>query len=84
MEHQERERALAEEIGSKIRRLNEPGGQVSDIPFENELPTHADASSQRDKFEYVFSTAPKERPFDEFDLRNNDKKVNFYTGTTFV
>ena len=77
-EHQERERALAEEIASKKSRLNEPGGQVSNIPFENELPTHVDASSQTDEFEYLFSTAPKERPFDEFDLRNNDKKVNFY------
>lgn len=28
----------------------------------------------------ILSAAPKERPFDEFDLRNNDKKVNFYTG----
>ena len=79
-EHQERERALAEEIALKKRRLNEPGGQVSDIPFENELPTLADASSQTDEFEYLFSTAPKERPFDEFDLCNNDKKVNFHTG----
>ena len=34
-EQQERERALAEEIAAKKRRLNEPGGQVSDIPFEN-------------------------------------------------
>ena len=41
---------------------------------------HADASSQTDEFEYLFSTAPKERPFDEFDLCNNDKKVNFHTG----
>ena len=79
-EQQERERALAEEIAAKKRRLNEPGGQVSDIPFENELPTHADASSQTDEFEYLFSAAPKERPFDESDFRNNDKKVNFYTG----
>ena len=55
-------------------------GQVSHIPLENKLPTHADASSQTDEFEYIISTAPKERPFDEFDLRNNDKKVNFYTG----
>ncbi|PFX14832.1 hypothetical protein AWC38_SpisGene17387 [Stylophora pistillata] len=73
-EQQERERALAEEIAAKKRRLNEPGGQVSDIPFENELPTHADASSQTDEFEYLFSAAPKERPFDESDFRNNDKK----------
>ena len=78
--HQERERALAEEIASKKRRLNEPGGQVFNIPFEKELPTHVDASSQTDEFEYLFSTAPKERPVDEFDLRNNDKKINFYTG----
>ena len=80
MEQQEQERALAEEIAAKKRRLNEPSSRVSDIPFENELPTHADASSQTDKFEYLFSVAPKERPFDESDLRNNDKKVNFYTG----
>ena len=37
-------------------------------------------SSQTDEFEYLFSAAPKERPFDEFNLRSNDKKVNFYTG----
>ena len=47
-EQQERERALAEEIAARKSRLNEPGGQVSDIPFENELPTQADASSQTD------------------------------------
>ena len=79
-EQQERERALAEEVAAKKRRLNEPGGQVSNILFENELPTHADASSQTDEFEYLFSAAPKERPFDKFDLCSNDKKVNFYTG----
>ena len=69
-EQPERERALAEGIAAKKRRLNEPGGQVSHIPFENELPTHAD------EFEYLFSAATKERPFNKFDLPNNDKKVN--------
>ena len=67
-------------LHKKKLRLNQPGGQVSDILFENELPTHADASSQTDEFEYLFSTAAKERPFDEFNIRNNNKKVNFYTG----
>ena len=68
-EQQERERALAEVIATKKLRLNEPGGQVSDIPFENELPTHTNTSSQTDEFEYLFSASPKERPFDESDLR---------------
>ena len=46
--------------------------------YENELPTPADASLQTDEFEYLFFMAPKETPFNEFDLRDN-KKVDFYT-----
>ena len=83
-EHQERERALAEEIASKKRRLNEPGGQVSDIPFENELPTQADASSQTEEFENIFSMAPKERPFNEFRPLEQPQKGKFLHWSTFV
>ena len=79
-EQLERERALAEEIVAKKLKLNEPGGQVCDILFESEPPAQADASSQTDEFEYLFSEAPKQRPFIESELRNDDKKVNVYTG----
>ena len=79
-EQQEREQALAEEIAAKKLKLNEPGGEVCDILFENKPPAQADASSQTQEFEYLFSEAPKQRPFVESELRNDDKKVNFYTG----
>lgn len=71
---------MAEEIAAKKLKLNEPGGQVCDILFESEPPAQADASSKTDEFEYLFSEAPKQRPFIESELRNDDKKVNFYTG----
>ena len=71
---------MAEEIAAKKLKLNEPGGEVCDILFENKPPAQADASSQTQEFEYLFPEAPKQRPFVESELRNDDKKVNFYTG----
>ena len=75
----EREQMLLEEIAAKKQRLNDPGEPIADISFD-ELPTHADASTQTEEFDYLVRPAPPQRPFDKDDFDGDDNKVNFYTG----
>lgn len=79
-EQQERERLHLEEIAAKKAKLNEQGEAISDICF-NELPTHAEANTQTEEFDYLFSAEQPQSPmFDEAEFHNDDKKVSFYTG----
>ena len=80
-EQLDRERALAEEIAAKKLKLNEAGEQVSSICFTNEVEQSVDSSTQTEEFDYLVNTGPLPlRPFGEEEFRNNDKKVQFYTG----
>ena len=69
--------------------MNEAGEQVSSICFteeveaevENLAETSVDSSTQTEEFDYLVNTAPPPlRPFGEEEFRNDDKKVQFYTG----
>ena len=80
-EQLDRERALAEEIAAKKLKLNEAGEQVSSICFTNEVEQSVDSSTQTEEFDYLVNTGPLPlRPFGEEEFRNDDKKVQFYTG----
>ena len=79
-EQEERERVLAEEIAAKKLKLNEAGEQISDISFVEEPPKCVDSSTQTEEFDYLVAGVPPQRPFCEDEFRNDDKKVNFYTG----
>ena len=80
-EQLDRERALAEEIAAKKLKLNEAGEQVSSICFTNDVEQSVDSSTQTEEFAYLVNTEPLPlRPFGEEEFRNNDKKVQFYTG----
>ena len=88
-EQLDRECALAEEIAAKKLKLNEAGEQVSSICFTEEVEAEVenlaeksvDSSTQTEEFDYLVNTAPPPlRPFGEEEFRNDDKKVQFYTG----
>ena len=85
----DREHALAEEIAAKKLKLNEAGEHVSSICFTEEVEAEVenlaaksvDSSTQTEEFDYLVNTAPPPlRPFGEEEFRNDDKKVQFYTG----
>lgn len=79
-EQVERGRVLAEEIAAKKLKLSEVGEQVSDICFVEEAEKLTDSSTQTDEFDYLVNAVPPQRPFGEDEFRNDDKKVQFYTG----
>ena len=72
---------LQEEIKAKTLKINEPGSEIQDIPFDGEEfskePTGI--ATQTEEFEYLFVSEP-EKPFDENWFKSDDNKVNFYTG----
>lgn len=72
---------LAKEIAAKKLKLNEAGEQVSSICFTNEVEQLVDSSTQMEEFDYLVNTGPLPlRPFGEEEFRNDNKKVQFYTG----
>ena len=49
--------------------------------FKNLAEKSVDSSTQTEELDYLVNTAlPPLRPFGEEEFRNDDKKVQFYTG----
>lgn len=74
---------LQEEIKAKRQKIDDPGSEIQDIVFDCDVDETSEEEMgiaiQTGESEYLFVSEP-EKPFDENWFRNDDKKVNLYTG----